>query len=451
MLPPNRDRAADATDHRSEVTAETSLLYSAAQHIVASDTPPPLRDRIQQLVAQGRRADCFDLVVAEAFTPDGLNWLSHLTSEAMRSRDLWLAGEYAHLLAALRWGSPCYGAMKHRFPPLPSDVFLSIAKLQHDTEQFLYLQSKGVLGTEFSQVIDTYLTIIDELAAKGMHGQVPLNDEARRVIGHVYNRIVHICDAPRVSGALSQSWSSAVAERRYVDMVPGLVVIDDFLTEEALGSLRRFCIESTVWFGNRYAHGRLGAFLFDGFNCPLLLQIAEELRERLPNIIGDYPLRQLWGFKNAPHLPGNTTTHADFAAVNVNIWITPTEANLDPTTGGLIVHDVDAPLDWTFDMYNSSPELIRFFLQQRAARSVTIPYRANRAIIFNSDLFHATAEVRFRPEYENRRVNVTMLYGERADDVHHREVSRHRGSVAAAERSRAWRSQAFALARRPRP
>ena len=238
-------------------------------------------------------------------------------------------------------------------------------------------------------------------------------------------------------------------EHQYVSAAPGLVVIDNFLTDEALEHLRRFCNESTVWSGNRYAHGRLGAFFFDGFNCPLLLQIAEELRARMPTVIARYPLRQLWGYKNAPYLPGNSTTHADFAAVNVNFWITPTEANLDPGTGGLIVHDVDAPTDWNFDMYNSSPELIRFFLTRCESRTVTIPYRANRAIIFNSDLFHATAEVRFRPEYENRRVNITMLYGERADDVHHRELSRigHRPTV---HTSPAWRSQAFALARRRR-
>jgi hypothetical protein len=37
------------------------------------------------------------------------------------------------------------------------------------------------------------------------------------------------------------------------------------------------------------------------------------------------------------------------------------------------------------------------------------------ATIFNSDLFHETGEIRFREGYENRRVNVTMLYGRRGD------------------------------------
>jgi hypothetical protein len=422
--------------------------------VAASIAVPSTRERLQSLVADGRREECLAFLRAEGrFTPDDANWLSDLTSRAMRSRGLWLAGEYAHLLAALRWGSAWYpptdGTAGHALPLLPTEVFLTVPKLRHDVEQILHLQAKGLLGPEFSRVVDAYRATVDKLAAKRVEGQVPLDDEDRRAIGHVYGRIVHVRRAPRVKQALSDSWSSAEAERRYVATPPGLVVIDDFLSDEALESLRLFCIESTVWSGNRYAHGRLGAFLFDGFNCPLLLQAAEELRDRMPAVIGDrYPLRQLWGFKNAPWLPAHSTTHADFAAVNVNFWITPTEANLDPATGGLVVHDVDAPLDWNFEMYNGSPELIRFFLQRRQPRSVTVPYRANRAVIFNSDLFHETAEVRFRPEYEMRRVNVTMLYGERADDVHHRELSRRGRSAAAGSARPAWRSQSFARVRR---
>jgi hypothetical protein len=414
---------------------------------------PSVRDVIPSLLAQGKREECLAMLLRdEQFTTDDAHWLSNLTSQAMHARNLWLAGEFAHLLAALRWGSAWYpsGAVgaTNRLPLVPTEVFLSAGKMQHDVEQFLFLQEKGLLGPEFSEIVATYRTLIDTLSARGIDGQVPLDDATRSAIGHVFNRIVYVRDTPRVQCALSNSWNSAEVEHRYLDAAPGLVVIDNFLSQHALEELRRFCIESTVWSGNRYAHGRLGAFFFDGFNCPLLLQIAEELRDRMPTVIADYPLRQLWGFKNAPRLPGNSTTHADFAAVNVNFWITPTEANLDPDSGGLVVYNIDAPLDWSFDMYNSSPELIRHFLYSRAARSVTIPYRANRAIIFNSDLFHATAEVRFRPEYENRRVNITMLYGERADDVHYRELSRSSSSTLDGNASRAWRSHAFARARR---
>ncbi|MGH3679616.1 MAG: hypothetical protein ACRDT2_05060 [Natronosporangium sp.] len=139
-------------------------------------------------------------------------------------------------------------------------------------------------------------------------------------------------------------------------------------------------------------------------------------------------------------------THADFAAVNVNFWVTPEDANLDPASGGLVVYAVDAPLSWDFYTYNGRVDVINAFLQRQQARSITIPYRQNRAIIFNSDLFHGTAAVHFRPGYENRRINITMLYGDRADEVHHRQLSGPE-AVSAATGSAPWRSAAFSRAR----
>ena len=99
--------------------------------------------------------------------------------------------------------------------------------------------------------------------------------------------------------------------------------------------------------------------------------------------------------------------------MNVNFWITPDEANMDPDSGGLIVWDVAAPLDWDAPRYNSDEGAIRAFLKETGAKPITIPYRANRAVIFDSDLFHQTDTIRFREGYENRRINITLLYGER--------------------------------------
>jgi hypothetical protein len=42
-----------------------------------------------------------------------------------------------------------------------------------------------------------------------------------------------------------------------------------------------------------------------------------------------------------------------------------------------------------------------------------VPYRFNRAVIFDSDLFHTTPKLTFGSSYEDRRVNVTFLFGER--------------------------------------
>jgi hypothetical protein len=120
----------------------------------------------------------------------------------------------------------------------------------------------------------------------------------------------------------------------------------------------------------------------------------------------------MWAFKYDSTLSG-TAIHADEAAVNVNFWITPDEANLDPESGGLVLWDVAAPMDWDFAKFNSDSPAIHDFLKKAGAKSLTVPYRCNRAVIFDSDLFHETDKIHFKEGYLNRRINVTMLFGRR--------------------------------------
>ena len=102
--------------------------------------------------------------------------------------------------------------------------------------------------------------------------------------------------------------------------------------------------------------------------------------------------------------------------MNVNFWITPDEANLDPATGGLVVYDKEAPLEWNFKEYNSDrnkPKILAW-LKEVGAQAIKIPYRANRAVVFNSDLFHETDDLSFKDDYLSRRINITLLYGYRS-------------------------------------
>ena len=148
----------------------------------------------------------------------------------------------------------------------------------------------------------------------------------------------------------------------------------------------------------------------DGFCCPLLLQIADELRQALPGIFARHTLRRLWAFKYDSRMSG-IPIHADFAAVNVNFWVTPDEANLDKDSGGLIVWNKRMPPDWELWRYKDDIPAIREFLSNSRAKSLDVPYRQNRAVMFNSDLFHETGRLNFRDGYENRRINITMLFG----------------------------------------
>lgn len=313
-------------------------------------------------------------------------------------------------------------AMRARFAPspprpsrLPEHLRYSRAKLLHDIEQLEYLLRTRALPTA-----DALIAGHRQLLASIPHDvpdtalldiPTPLQPLAHKM----YNRLHHWVDAPRIAtGALRERDDAEAIQDQYLSQPPGILAIDGLLSDQALASLRRHCLESTLWFDFNHPNGYLGATFENGFAPQLLLQLVEELRTRFPLIFRDYPLTQLWAFKYDSRQEG-IELHADIAAVNLNFWITPDESNLDPGCGGLVVWDKEAPQSWRFDEFNSRAAQARIadFLASEGAREVRIPYRCNRAVLFNSDLFHRTDSIRFKTGYENRRINITMLFGYR--------------------------------------
>jgi Flp pilus assembly protein TadD len=223
--------------------------------------------------------------------------------------------------------------------------------------------------------------------------------------------LVEIAGGARIAGpAINLQNSIDRISETWRTVRPQIVVIDDLLTPQALEGLREFCHGSTIW--RDTFDGYVGARPQSGFACPLLAQVAREFAQIYPAIFQDHPLLFAWAFKYQQG-QGGTRVHADFAAVNVNFWITPDDANRDPHKGGLVVWDKAAPLDWDFARYNADEAAIRDYLARSGAVPTRIPYRANRAVIFDSDLFHETDAMDFETGYTNRRINVTLLYGKR--------------------------------------
>jgi lipoprotein NlpI len=318
----------------------------------------------------------------------------------------------------LRRGQPWTGdrarALEQEHSPVfePMDMGVNEIKLKHDCEQLAYLLEGGQLPAPYAGVLEDYRALLAE-----MRGQVDENslapfDAAKHpLVARTYKRPLHLADVPPpASSIIDPTLDFESIQDRYLAAAPNIVAIDGLLTPEALAAIRRFCRESTIW--NNIKPGYLGAYFFDGFCSELLLRLAWELRERMPRVIKDLPLNMMWGFKCDSTLPG-LAVHADAAAVNVNFWITEDEANLDPAGGGLRVYEHVAPEDWDFNMYNHDPGKIQEYLKSVGSEPTRYPYRANRAVMFDSDLFHATDQPRFREGYLNRRINITLLYGTR--------------------------------------
>ncbi len=287
------------------------------------------------------------------------------------------------------------------------------ARIKHDFEQVQFLQTHS-LGPAFPS---SYVEGLDALYRRLSKDTNPswfinLTNQEQLQIAPSFNRILHYGHAEALpEGTLNPDLNISEIEAKYHEKNPEMMYVDHLLNPRALNSLRQFCLESTIW-KKDYQNGYIGAFLANGFSCPLLLQISEDLRKTFPGIFKSYLLNQAWAFKQDSALRG-LNMHADAAAVNVNFWITPDEANLDPDSGGLIVWDKEAPDEWDFKEYNTEKNegKIRDFLERHHAESLTVPHRQNRAVIFNSNLFHETDTLAFKDRYEDRRINVTLLYG----------------------------------------
>jgi tetratricopeptide (TPR) repeat protein len=279
-------------------------------------------------------------------------------------------------------------------------------KLRHDAEQFRYLSQHLRDGQRFEMLARNYEAVADEFGEEA----VSLSDQQIDMLGEDYNTAVHVRDAPELAdGAVSEALDGAALTRKF-ERQGGIVYFDDLLTPAALHSLKRYLLESTIWHDFSHIGGFVASYLEDGLACPLLLQIADEVRHRFPELLSAHPLTQAWAFKSL-RTDAAIDAHADDAAISLNFWLTPTGANQNPDRGGMVVCRAPPPADWEMTDYEADHGRAVTFLEQNAASNLKVPYRENRAVLFKSRLLHYSDAPKFASGYENHRINVTMLFG----------------------------------------
>jgi tetratricopeptide (TPR) repeat protein len=285
-------------------------------------------------------------------------------------------------------------------------------KLIHDIEQLTYLIENEVIDEdEFGWLLEEYK---EHFAAHPELEETDLDDLRPRVsdgFAAQFNRLWHFAPAPMIpGGTINPDLDTTVVEEAFFDNDPNLSLVDDLLTEEALASLRKFCLESTVWY-NISASGDVGANLEHGFCCPLLLQVAADIRSAFPRLYSDLIFSSCWSFKYYEKESGDGL-HGDSGLRNLNLWLTPDDANLDTNTGGLTFWDKKVPL---LEIQNSpkekSIEIMRNIISEPNTKATKVPYKGNRAGLFESNIIHCTDTLNFKPGYENRRINITFVYG----------------------------------------
>jgi tetratricopeptide (TPR) repeat protein len=281
------------------------------------------------------------------------------------------------------------------------------SKLLHDAEQFKFLAARRRDGGRFAILTRAYEQVAKEIGSDA----TALSRRQLELLGEDYNTAIHIAAAPAcaVSAVAARPDREAILSA-FKAYDAGAVYFDDLLTPAALNGLKKYLLESTVWHDFSHIGGFVASYLEDGLASPLLLQIADELRGVFPEILEMRPLSQAWAFKGLDTAAA-IEAHADDGVISINFWVTPDSSNLDPGRGGLAVCRVPAPADWSMTGYHADKGAIAAFLERHANDMLVVPYRENRAVLFESRLFHRSNAPHFACGYENQRINVTMLFG----------------------------------------
>ena len=284
-------------------------------------------------------------------------------------------------------------------------------KLKHDIEQISYLLKKKLVSKKFNNIIKKYKFIYSSLPKNSDPTDIfTLSKEFTYKLGPTFNNLIYYQPPDIIEKKIINDNKKIVEENSKKKFK--YMVIDDFLNKEVLNKLYAYCLTNSIWNEFDYKNGYIGSFIENGFNAPLILQISEEIRLQYPEILKKLPLTKAWAFKCNNQMKG-IKIHADYATININFWITPDKANLNKNTGGLLIWDKEAPKNWDFEKYNNNHQEIKKYLKKKKSKMKRITYKSNRVIIFNSDLFHASDNFNFKKNYENRRINITFLYGKR--------------------------------------
>ncbi len=290
-----------------------------------------------------------------------------------------------------------------------ADEHLLSILIKHEYQQLTHIDNDvdAIRNPKFTQ---EYYDILKNLYKKSEQNNLKLNDVTYDLKKSLFKVLYNKSPKKYPSNLLNIKNDIKLIENNYINGNPEVVVIDNFLCDDALIQIQKFCRNANV-FKYPYHGGYVGAFLSKGLSNEFILQLNENLRLTYNRIFQELRLTQAWIFKYDSKKTG-TNIHADQASVNVNFWITPEVANLNKSNGGLKIWNKLPPQDWDFSEYNSldgSPK-IKEMLESEGISEKIIPYKENRAVIFNSKLFHATDDFDFDNSYENRRVNITFLY-----------------------------------------
>ena len=174
----------------------------------------------------------------------------------------------------------------------------------------------------------------------------------------------------------------------------GFCIIDDFLKPEYCERLRKFTLAYNIKEDIYESYAAIN-FSKNGKHIwfRLLSNISQEIKNNF-KFLENLNYSRGWSFIHENLQKTSVGKHFDpNSLITFNLWCTPDECSFaDENYNGVIIYDT-----FDIDKINISKKNI-------------IPYKWNRAVVFDSRKIHESQCSKFKPGYENRKINYTFLY-----------------------------------------
>jgi hypothetical protein len=185
----------------------------------------------------------------------------------------------------------------------------------------------------------------------------------------------------------------------------GIIIIDNFLSEETCNNLRNFALNPT--FGYHDIYNGYTAVNFDRFTGDLSqIDVVNEFKDKIKFLENIKYIRS-WCFcynnKSRGVLP-----HADPSYININVWVTPNECINNPDKNGLKIYHKIRDKNTPHSAYNRDIDYINNEILN--SKYTVIPYKYQRATIFLGSMYHETMGVDMKDGKDNKRVSYTYLF-----------------------------------------
>jgi hypothetical protein len=181
--------------------------------------------------------------------------------------------------------------------------------------------------------------------------------------------------------------------------------LDDIFTDNAISAIHSDVLRCHEWEPPGGA-----AMRWNRPQAPSFQRAGTELSMALQPIVQGMKIISYWLIA-AARGPG-IRMHADNATYSINIWLTPASNAESMNADGMVFYNVNRPDRMSYKSF-SSHDYCEYYVRDRSGvPEKRIPYRFNRAVIFDSRVMHRSEEVTFADSGSvlSRRLNLTFSW-----------------------------------------